>query len=424
MIKFSKTLVVVMTLSLSLFVFSGCGRNGAQTTPSQTDKKVTLNYFHYSATDVAGLDPAAKEFTVENPNIEVRNEMISTDYNTVLKAKDAAGKLPDIFEASTAGESALKPYIDAKKISDVSNLKIIKRLPDSVKKSITFSDGKIYMIPLTNAVRGMIYNKELFKKAGISAVPKTLDELKADVDKLKSTNIIPFGVAGKDGWTLGSCIFQQGQEIYSSKEWLNNKAKGQGSFKDNALPVFDLIDVIKNNAQPKFMEADYMTSVGLMAENKVAMVAQGNWFPGEVGKINADTEKNLGCFAIPYSNDASKNKLYFDNSSYMVVSSKADLNAVDKYFDFLVNGKGKELYFVATKNINPYGITFESNQVYSDIFAYIKSSNIILNYQYNNEPDGFWQINATAMQNYFSGTATKAQMLEQLDKGWDNIAKK
>lgn len=420
-----KTLSLVIVLCLSLTIFSACGKKDeGQTTTPKPEEKVTINYFHYSASDAESLDNTAKEFTNENSNIEVKNEMISTDYNTVLKSKDAADKLPEIFEASTAGEPALKPYIEAGKIADVSNLKVIKQLPEEFKKSITFSDGKIYMIPVSNATRGMVYNKDLFQKAGITSAPKTLDELKADVELLKKAKITPFGIAGADGWTLGSCIFQQGQEILSSKEWLDNRWDGKGTFKDNCLPVFDLIDLMKENAQPKFMETDYMTSAGLMAEGKVAMIAQGNWLMGEVAKINPDTESKLGYFAIPYTNDASQNKLYFDNSAYMVVSSKANLEAVDKYFDYLINGKGQDLFYKVTKNLNAYGITFDADPAYNDIFEYIKAGNIIGNFQYNNMPDGFWQVNATAMQEYMSGKANKEQMLDMLDKGWNDIVKK
>ncbi|MCX7904387.1 MAG: extracellular solute-binding protein [Caloramator sp.] len=408
---------------LLMTIFIGCN-NQANKSSDKANPNSSLTLFHYSAEYSEEFNNVAKSFNEKNADVNLICEVVTSDYNAVLKSKDAAGKLPDIFMASTAGEPALKPYIDAKKIVDVSNLKVIKQLPEEVRQSITFSDGKIYLIPITNSVRGIIYNKELFKKAGISSVPKTLTELKNAVELLKKANITPFGLAGKDGWTLGSNMFQPGQELMSSKEWLAKRWEGKAKFKDNALPVFDFIDIVKNNAQPNVMDTDYMTTIGLFAEEQVAMLVQGNFALPEIYKLNPDMKSKVGFFAIPYTDDASKTKLYLDTNNYAVVSSNANLEAVDRFFDFLINGEGKKLFYDELKAINPYGITYEADAALEDIFNYIQSGNVIANYQYNNMPEGMWQINASALQEYISGKTNREQTLELIDKGWNDLAKK
>ena len=42
-------------------------------------------------------------------------------------------------------------------------------------------------MPLLSSVRLFFYNKDVFKKAGIDAPPKTWDEVKADAQKIKDS---------------------------------------------------------------------------------------------------------------------------------------------------------------------------------------------------------------------------------------------
>lgn len=63
---------------------------------------------------------------------------------------------------------------------------------DGPVKSTTYKD-KVVGVPLITEQEVLYYRKDLLQKAGISAPPKTLDELKADAAKIKQQNP---GVAG------------------------------------------------------------------------------------------------------------------------------------------------------------------------------------------------------------------------------------
>lgn len=408
--------VRVSMLSLLLVVFMvAISSSGVMATE--------LTFFHYSASHAPGLNNIAAAFNQLGLGITVRNDMLSTDYNTVLMSKDAAGELPHLFAASTAGEPALRPFIDAGKIQDVSHLKVIQALPEDFRESLVFSDGKIYMVPVNNAARGMNYNMALFEEAGIESVPTTLSELAEAVEKLQAAGITPFAVAGQDGWTLGSCIWQPGQEVYSTPEWLERRWAKEATFAENALPVFDLVDLIMENCQPNPMDTDYTRQIALFAIGEVAMVPQGSWFPLEVNAIDPAMVENMGFFPIPYTDDPARNGLYFDSNIYIVVNSAADLEAVDKYFDYMLLGEGREIFARDIRELNPYGIAFDGGPFVEDIFSYIDEGHIIGNFQYNNMPDGFWQVNATAMQEYISGQVDRMGMLQLLEDGWDSIVR-
>lgn len=403
---------------LIVLVFSilvvGCS-NGDK----QSSKDKSMRILFYKQEIVEGMNEMAKLFMEQNPNVSIENEMIGTEYNAVLKTKDTAGKLPQVFAASTPGERALKPYIDAGKIIDVSNFNIIQQLPKDYRDSITFSDGNIYVIPFLTTARGIIFNEKLFEKAGISEFPKTLDEMKVACQKLKAVDVIPFACGAKDGWTLGSLIFQPGQEVFSTQDWIEKRNNGEASFKDNALLVFDFIDLFLENVQEKPLDTDYIGSVELYATEQAAMIIQGPWVIDIIAELDDNVANQSRMAAIPFTNN--ENKLYFDYDLYFCVSSEADVELVNQYFDFMINGEGRKVFKSHIKSINPYGIEYETRQVEKDILKAVEAGETIENTQYINMPDGFWQTLAIGMQEYVSGKLTKEQVLEKFDRDWDNM---
>ncbi|WP_114809065.1 ABC transporter substrate-binding protein [Paraburkholderia kururiensis] len=71
----------------------------------------------------------------------------------------------------------------------------------STKEASSYA-GKQYAAPTVYYAWGMFYRKDLFKKAGIDAEPKTWDQFLDACRKLKAAGITPIAVAGRDAWTL------------------------------------------------------------------------------------------------------------------------------------------------------------------------------------------------------------------------------
>ncbi|MFW6360747.1 MAG: ABC transporter substrate-binding protein [Spirochaetota bacterium] len=412
-------IVVLVTVS---FAWAG-GQQESEAAEGSGEKaeKVTLELFHYKETIVDGMNELAEAYMAKNPNVKISNEMLSTEYNTVLKSRDSAGNLPDIWAASSPGEKALKPYIEAGKIHPVNDLKVIKQLTDDVTESLTFSDGNIYTIPLLNTARGVIYNTKLFEQAGIDEFPSTFTEMEAAVEKLKAQDIIPFAVAGKDGWTLGSLVFQCGAELYAKNNFAERMWAGEASH-DEMREIFNFIDLFKANTQAKPMDADYMSSVALYAQEKAAMIIQGPWAIPAVADLAPEVVEVSRMEGIPYTEDADVNKLYFDYDTYFCVSTEENMDTVHDYFDFIINGEGREIFKEKIKAINPYGIEFEANPVVASINEHVQNNNTVGDTLYVNAPDGWWQTQAIVMQEYMGGQINKSEMIQKLDDEWLKVA--
>lgn len=71
----------------------------------------------------------------------------------------------------------------------------------STKEASSYN-GKQYAAPTVYYSWGMFYRKDLFRKVGIAAEPKTWPEFLDACKKLKAAGIAPVAVAGRDAWTL------------------------------------------------------------------------------------------------------------------------------------------------------------------------------------------------------------------------------
>jgi len=140
-----------------------------------------------------------KDFETKNSNIDVKLETQSwDDIYTVLDTKIQNNKAPDILELDAAGPAYASDDLlyKAEEIVSPETYKDIEpAFIDSAK-----IDGQAYGLPSVASTRALFYNKTLFTQAGITAPPKTWDELLAAAQKLAA---LGNGIMGY-GMPLGS----------------------------------------------------------------------------------------------------------------------------------------------------------------------------------------------------------------------------
>jgi multiple sugar transport system substrate-binding protein len=150
-------------------------------------------------------------FNAKYPGIKVDLQVINwDDIDKQVQTMVQNNQLPDLLQtggyADKVADDLLYPVKDI--MSDATRADFI----DSFLPAATV-DGEQYGIPFTSSTRQLIYNKDLFARAGITEPPKTWDELKADAEKLKAAGVqTPFGLPlGKEeaqgefmNWMLGN----------------------------------------------------------------------------------------------------------------------------------------------------------------------------------------------------------------------------
>jgi N,N'-diacetylchitobiose transport system substrate-binding protein len=127
--------------------------------------------------------------------------------------------IPDVVEL---GNTQTASYIAGGAFADLSSAKSefensgswLKGLADSG----TSPEGKLQAVPYYAGSRVVIYRKDLFAKAGVTTAPSTLDELFADLDKVKAANksdpnFSAFYMAGKNWYAAMSFVYGAGGSI-------------------------------------------------------------------------------------------------------------------------------------------------------------------------------------------------------------------
>jgi raffinose/stachyose/melibiose transport system substrate-binding protein len=202
--------------------------------------------------------------------------------------------------------------------------------------------GKLYGIPVSADLWVIYYNKKLFQDAGVTELPKTLDELLAVVPKFKAKGIIPMTTDGKDAWPL--CItFDQLAWRLSGDPALPQKALDRKvKFTD---PIFvkaaaTLQNMVKAGLfQEDLMVSDYGAARNLFGQGKAAMFLMGSWELGLGSDQSFSPEFRAGVDAFKFpviagGKGGPEDLMAWYGGNYVVSSSSKNVALGVKYLEF------------------------------------------------------------------------------------------
>lgn len=294
MLKKKRIFAVIISALMVTSVFTGCGTSSGS---GSDGEKVTLTWETHK-TDKANttLRALADKYHNLHPNITIKIEA-EKDSDGVMKTRAAGGELPDLSDVIGSLQRVDYP----KYYTDISDLGFNKSNFYMYNNGAV--NGKLYVLNSAVTYMGIIYNKQSFKKAGITSVPKTIDEFYADCEKIKNAGMVPLLSDYKDGWPLGP---------YSQNGNLPREMTGKGDY-DNTYETKDPFDdpngllfsfkFMRNMKDKGYLEKDLMStswdnSRKDMAQGKIAMAYLGSWCPPQIVDNGAKTE-DIGMFPFP-----------------------------------------------------------------------------------------------------------------------------
>lgn len=305
-------LAITSVMMMSSLALGGCSSKSAQTSTGDQKDKVTLNIFQFKVEVKEELEKAAKEYSEKHPNVKININTVGggDDYGAALRAKIQSGEEPAIF--NIGGPQDVKDW--KARLVDLSGESWVKESIKGVLDGVT-EDKKIYGMPFAVESYGLIYNKEIFKDAGIDASKiNSYDSLEAAVKKLDSEiksgklkDKYPqleavFEMPAKETWITGlhSSNVALAQEFNSSLDSFKSD-KVQFKYKDGFKSLIDLQANYSPNANSKgkLNAVDYATQVGQgIAIERVAIIQQGNWIFNDVDKTDEKVAKKLDILPI------------------------------------------------------------------------------------------------------------------------------
>jgi multiple sugar transport system substrate-binding protein len=229
--RFRRAIVGAAAIATTVTVaLSGCsGGSGSQsidkTAPTKLTGTVSLWHF-FTDREATVIQGVVDDFEKLHPGVKV--VVHSGQDDTKLQQAISAGNSVDVglsYSTDIVGAFCssgafrdLTPYIKRDKV-DVGDL-------TAVTKSYTEFDGKRCALPALSDDYALYYNTDLLSAAGISAPPKTLNELESDALKLTTYN--PDGSIKTLGFDPVMGFYENAAAHYApatGAKWLDSKDK-------------------------------------------------------------------------------------------------------------------------------------------------------------------------------------------------------
>jgi raffinose/stachyose/melibiose transport system substrate-binding protein len=435
--RMKKMTAISLTALLFGSVLAGCAKSepapgatgGTNTGAAGGAKNITLKMFQFKVEIAEPLGKLVAEYEKANPGVKIQIDTVGggTDYGAALLAKFNSGDKPDIF--NNGGFSDLDKYIEH--LEDLSDQPWVKDLVSVAKEPMT-KNGKLYGQPLNLEGYGFIYNKDLFKQAGITETPKTLSQLEAAAQKLQDKGITPFVNGYGEWWVLGNHFvnlpFAYQSDPNAFIDGLNKKTAkitGNAAF-DNWVKLFDL-QLKYGNKNP--LQTDYKTQVTEFATGKAAMTQQGNWTQLQITQTNPNI--NVGLMPMPISEDAAANdKLPVGvPNNWAINKNSPNKEEAKKFLNWMVSSDIGKKYITDEFKFIPAFTNITADEkilgpLAADIIKYSKE-NKTLSWNWFKFPGGEASSKkfAATMQAYVAKQKTKDQMLDEFQKTWDSLGK-
>jgi ABC-type glycerol-3-phosphate transport system substrate-binding protein len=278
-----KTLSAAL-LTTAMLTVAGCGGGGSPTSnetatapldPDAVSGTITVLTHRTDLVQDGTMKKYADEFRETYPEVKVEFEAM-TDYEGEVKIRMNTEDYGDVLMIPAAVAKGDYPKFFAP-LGDTASMRDTYRFTDK-----TDVDGRTYGIATFGTANGFVYNKAVWKKAGITDWPTTpaafLDDLSAVGSKTGAT---PYYTNFKDGWPLSSpwtnsvgspsCDTEASDKLAAMEEpW----AEG------NDLNVVDTLlhDIVREKLSEKDPSTtNWESSKTLLAKGEIGSMLLGSW---------------------------------------------------------------------------------------------------------------------------------------------------
>lgn len=299
-----KVVAIVMAIMMLGTGLTGCGKKGGnKEVASNGGKEVQVTIWN-SGWGTEFLEEMIKVFNAKQSEwfvrfdsaadgTGIRNSFLSEDDNPVDLYLS-----PVIYQ--TENMLALDDVLDSVADGDTKTLreKFSAYYLDNEKNA----DGHIYTLTWSGGLESIVYNKELFKKANITEVPRTTDELALVCDKLMTADVTPFIHHDSNGtggyWADMQYVWfsqYEGVDYYRNRFFSCVDEQGKSPSKSVFTAKDGRYQVIK--AMEKFLTPEYVypgsnsqdhtTAQTTFLNSDIGMMVNGSWLANEMKEVGS-----------------------------------------------------------------------------------------------------------------------------------------
>lgn len=428
-----KSGILLSSLLLVTTLLSACGNSTDSSSASGgsgANDKVTLTVTHYMVEKpkVDTFKKLTDRFTELNPNITFDVQVMPVDkYNDNIKMKVAASDVPDIIFGRPQG---MVDITKAGAFLDLTNEPFIQKVNKDYLPNVSY-DGKVYGLPTDLMTNAVIYNKDLFKKAGVE-VPKTYSELVKVAQTLQSKDITPFAASWKDGASYMSFMWPDmwGNLLKDNPDYAGKMIAGETTFA--AIPGYKdfltRVNTLSSFANKDAADIDYDRSLQYFAQGKAAMDIMGSFAIGTIRSYNP--EGNFGVFMYPATDTPENNVMtYSTDDTWMIGAQSKNLDAAKKFLEFMASDEGAQIWADGVQTLSAISADIKpaKQDPISEEFQTIFKTGKVVNNQvkplWYGQYDDTWQKDLTFFLVSDPATRSVDELLQKLDADFARINK-
>jgi multiple sugar transport system substrate-binding protein len=172
---------------------------------SKPEERVTIEYWHtYSDQEEKVLAERIKPlFEEEHPNIELKlTRMPYEGLKQQVLAAVAGNAAPDLMRMDLVWVPEMAHQGALMRLDEKPGFETIQSSVFEGSLATNYYDGGYYGVPLNTNTKVAIYHKATLEQAGLTAPPKTIDELVQAARTLKAQGKFGLGVSGMHSWGL------------------------------------------------------------------------------------------------------------------------------------------------------------------------------------------------------------------------------
>lgn len=303
--------------------------------PVMADGGGKVYYLNFKPEQDEAWQNLAKAYTEETGTDVTVVTAASGQYETTLQSEMAKSDAPTLFQVN--GPVGLKNWKDY--CYDLKDSDVAKQLTSD---DFALMDGdKMSGIAYVIESYGIIYNKELLKKAGYSAdditnfdsFKKVVEDITKNKDKLGFSAFTSAGMDGSSDWRFKTHLANLPIYYEYKDEGIDNTDAIKGTYLDNYRQIWDLYI---NNATCKPTELSTKTADDATADfvtGDAVFYQNGTW---EYNNIKDVGDDNLGILPIYIGVEGEEDQgICTGTENYWCVNSKASEDDIQATLDFM-----------------------------------------------------------------------------------------
>ena len=424
--KLSKIMCLTATVSLVISI-CGCKKDdsyetGISTVTVWSGDTHSKDVYEHIINDYNSIRGKAKDIKIEY--MVFGGDVIAEKTAVALQS----GNAPDLFASGNVKTVAEKGYALA--LNDLPGGEIIiEKNKNLLAENREQYKGKTYRVPFGTVTQGLIYNKDMFKEAGITdetgeaKPPETFDELRDYAKILTNPKEKKFGIIFPMHWYawFSSDLLCPMQSAVGHKGY--NPATGKYDY-EKLVPIMDTVLGIKEDGSC-FPGSDEIDNDSARAQFSTGNIGMKYGFSFDVRVLNNQFASKCDWGVAPYpvldKNEKYMQTMEYGESMYIYSKTKIDHEKIADVYSYLISDEVARTLFKESathpidwelvKDIN----LSEDKKCWSD-FAKIAEISVPAIIEPQRDMGNEMDIFTRFVYQVWSGEKTSEQMLDEYTK--------